>query len=435
MVCGREEIEVYCRKKSLMKYTEMEGPAFAKLSQLRSGALFMKMGEKKIKLAFDLIKSKINEVDYIVWIAPNAFLNSKIYKERIEENSVGFRSKMYFFSVECVSVSDIRYLQLHNLVEKYKVFCVIDDSLTIKNTEAGRTKRLLSIAAKFEYRLILSSLPLTQGLVDLYSQLQFMNPKLLNMTEAQFFNNFLPYYEDEFKTVKRWSRPEDEKLLVEKMLPYIYDSDLDFNDKIKYFNVYFDLTPKEQESYMEEKNDFLNNKSQVPFMEVVQKFQRIYTIAKNKVEGLFELVSEIKLRREKVIIYVKFLDEIKFFKECGWFEKGNFVVLTGKSNKRKAIQLFETDVDVMFSSYGVDSLGLDLKICQNVIFFSQTFDYRVKLNLLHNIEYSEANQEIKIYNFWMKTGLDEMIRKNLLMKQDVLTNVCNIISKEEALKL
>ena len=170
-------------------------------------------------------------------------------------------------------------------------------------------------------------------------------------------------------------------------------------------------------------------------MEVVQKFQRIYTICKSKVEGLFELVSEIKLRQEKVIIFVKFLDEIKFFKECGWFEKGNFVVLTGKSNKRKAIRLFETEVDVMFSSYGVDKLGLNMQLCKNVIFFSQTFDYRVKLQMLHSMEQTECNKEIKVYNFWVKTGLDEMIRKNLLMKQDVLTNVCNIISKEEALKL
>ncbi len=396
----------------------------------------MKMGSKKIKLAFELIRSKIKEVDVIVWIAPNAFLTSKIYKKQIEENSEGIRSKLHFFSIECVSVSDIRYLQLYNLVDKFRVFCVVDDSLTIKNTEAGRTRRLLSIASKFKYRLILSSLPLTQGLVDLYSQIQFMNPKLLNMTEAQFANNFLPYYEDEeFKTVKRWSRPEDEKLLIEKMRPYIYDSDLDFDCNIKYFDVFFDLTPKEEESYREEKNHFLDNKYQVPFMEVVQKFQRIYTICKSKVEGLFELVSEIKLRQEKVIIFVKFLDEIKFFKECGWFEKGNFVVLTGKSNKRKAIRLFETEVDVMFSSYGVDKLGLNMQLCKNVIFFSQTFDYRVKLQMLHSMEQTECNKEIKVYNFWVKTGLDEMVRKNLLMKQDVLTNVCNIISKEEALKL
>lgn len=47
-------------------------------------------------------------------------------------------------------------------------------------------------------------------------------------------------------------------------------------------------------------------------MEVAQRFQHIYTIAKNKVEGLFALIDEIAARGEKVIIYIKYLDEIRF---------------------------------------------------------------------------------------------------------------------------
>lgn len=410
-----------------------ELPACEKLGRDKSGALFMKMGARKIELAFKLIKSKIHEVDYVVWIAPNASLVSPLYKSYIENSSAGIRSKIYYFSVECVSVSDIRYLQLYNLVDRYRVFCVVDDSLTIKNTEAGRTRRLLAIASRFKYRLILSSLPLSQGLIDLYSQIRFMNPKLLNMTEAQFSNNYLTYMEDDFKTIKRWSTPENERKLIERMRPYIYDSDFDFDYKIKKFDFFFDLSLKEVRSYTEEKNYYLNQRYQVPFMEVVHKFQRIYTICQSKLEGLFELISEIKLRKEKVIIFVKFLDEISFFKECGWFEKGNFAVLTGKTNKQKAMNLFEKNIDILFSSYGVDNLGEGMQFCQNVIFFSQTFDYRLKVKMVHDMERVEGNEEIKIYDFWVRTGLDEMIRKNLLMKQDVLTNVCNIISQEGVL--
>lgn len=166
---------------------------------------------------------------------------------------------------------------------------------------------------------------------------------------------------------------------------------------------------------------------------MVHKFQRIYTICESKVDGLFELVSEIKLRREKVIIFVKFLDEIRFFKDCGWFDKDNYAVLTGKSNKRKAISQFEDNIDVLFSSYGIDDLSEGIQACQNVIFFSQTFDYRLKVKMVHDIERVEGCNELKIYDFWINTGLDEMIRKNLLMKQDVLANVCNIISQEGVL--
>ena len=150
-------------------------------------------------------------------------------------------------------------------------------------------------------------------------------------------------------------------------------------------------------------------------------------------DGLFEILSEIRLRKEKVVVFVKFLDEIDFFRDCGWFDWDNFAVLTGKTNKRKVMQLFEHNVDVLFSSYGVDSFGQWIKLCHNVIFFSQTFDYRLKVKMVHDIDYINAKGEINIYDFWVNTGLDEMIRKNLLMKHDVLTNVCNVITNEGVL--
>ena len=262
-----------------------------------------------------------------------------------------------------------------------------------------------------------------------------MNSRLLNMTETQFAHNFLPFIENEFNHLKRWSFPPQEESLIRRISPFIFDCDFDFNDNIKNYEIFFDLTEKETSSYFEEKCDFLQKRNHVPFMQIVHKFQRIYTICKTKVEALFEIISEIRLRHEKVIIFVKFLDEIKFFRDCGWFQSENFVVLTGKTNKKKAINLFQNNVDIMFSSYGVDNSGLDMQICNNVIFFSQTFDYKLKIQLLRSMYSVDKTRKINIYNFWVRTGLDEMIRKNLLMKHDVLTNVCNIISREEALKL
>lgn len=41
--------------------------AFEKLSKLKVGALFMAMGTGKTKVALDLINSKLNKVDYVLW--------------------------------------------------------------------------------------------------------------------------------------------------------------------------------------------------------------------------------------------------------------------------------------------------------------------------------------------------------------------------------
>lgn len=409
--------------------------AYEKLTNLKAGALFMKMGSRKTKMALDLVKYKQKEIDFVVWIAPASFLSWESYVEEINRNLDGLSKKICFYSIESISISDQKYLQLYNLVDKYRVFCVVDESITIKNTEAGRTKRLLFIRSKFKYRLILSGLPLTQGLVDLYSQIEFMHPKILNMSESQFLNQYLSPYEDGTQNIKRWSKPENEKSLIDKMRPYIYECDLDSEYNLNYIDSDFELTEKEEQSYRDEKNEFLKDKNQVAFMEVAQKFQHIYTISKNKVEALFKLVEEILEREEKVIIYIKFLDEIRFFKECGWFKRGKYVVLSGRSNKRKAVKMFEKRINIMFSTYGVDSQGLDLKLCNNIIYFSQTFDYKCKLLSLHNIYQSSDNREVNVYNFWVNTGLDNLIKKNLNRKENVLSNVCRIISREEALNL
>lgn len=404
-----------------------------KLSKLKAGALFMKMGNEKIKMALDLVKDKQDEIDTVVWIAPSSFLGWRGYTEIIDENLVGLQKEICFFSIENISCSDVHYLQLYSLAERFKVFCVVDESITIKNSEAGRTKRLLMLRNLFDYRLILCSLPLTQGLVDLYSQIEFMHPSVLNMSETQFLNTYLSPYDD--GTTRKWSSPENEKILIEQMRPFIFECDLENRQKTNYVDLYFDLTPQEEASYQEEKNAFLRDKDQVVFMEVVQRFQHIYTIAKNKVEGLFRLLDEISARGEKVIIYLKYLDEIRFFEECGKLKRGKYVILSGRCNKKKAVKLFEQRINVMFSTYGVDSRGLDLCKCNNIIYFSQTFDYKCKLQCLHNVYQSYTGKQINVYNLWINTGLDRLISQNLRRKKNVLSNVCRMISKEEALAL
>lgn len=410
--------------------------ASRQLAQLKAGAVFMNTSDEKIKIAVDLACSKIDEIDFIVWIAPAAYFSAPSYKSMIRFYAGDLMKKICFFSIESVSLSDEKYLKLYNLSDKYRTFCIVDESLTIKNTEAGRTRRLLSIHKKFKYRLILSTVPLTQGLIDLYSQIKFIDSNILKMTETQFAHCFLPFYHDNYKTWKRWSTPEDERNLIMLMRPYIFQFDLKiWDENLNMHNQDFELTPAEQSSYMQEKEKFLSSKCQVAFMEVAQKFQHIYTIAKNKVDALFKLVRQIEKRNEKVIIYTKYLDEIVFLKESGGFVKGCFVELTGRSNKLKAIRLFEQDINIMFCTYRVDRLNLSLHACDNIIYFSQTFDYKDKVQSLYNLNQQQRPRRVNVYNFWVKTGLEDLIRDNLNRKKIVLNNVCRLMSREAALGL
>lgn len=408
--------------------------AFDKLGQIKAGALFVKSGARKIEIALEFVKSQQFKIDYIVWIAPAAFLSTKTYKEEIKKWSKNLERKIYFYSIEAISSSDYQYLSLYNLIDKFRTFCVVDESITIKNTEAGRTQRLLNMGKKFKYRLILSGTPLTQGLIDLYSQIQFINPSILQMTETQFSNNFLPFFFDQDEVKRRWSKPENEKKLIELMRPYILEYDLDFDCEINNFDEYFELTPREAKNYMLEKEKFLQDKCQIAFLEVVQKFQHIYTISKDKVYALVDVIQQIMQRKEKVVIYIKFIDEIKFFKECGALDYP-FVELTGNSNKNRVVEAFQNNINIMFSTYGAGGFSINIPFCNNIIFFSQTFDYKDKIQCLDCIYQKGITKEVNIYNFWVNTGLEELIKNSLSRKKHVLSNVCDYISKEEMLRL
>lgn len=408
--------------------------AFDMLSNCKTGALFMKMGAKKIETALEFVKSQQFKIEYVIWIAPAAFLATKTYRNEIKNCSKGLERKIYFFSIEAISCSDAKYLDLYQMIDRFRTFCVVDESLTIKNIEAGRTQRLLKIASKFKYRLILSSAPLTQGLIDLYSQITFMNPSILNMTETQFANNFLRLSCDENNFKRKWSSPEREKYLINLMRPYIYECDLEFDCPIKYTNYNFTLSNLEALSYQQEKEDFLNGKDKVSFLEVAQKFQHIYTINQDKVLKLAELIQEIISRGEKVIIFIKFADEFRCLKECGILNF-DYVTMGGNINKNKVVSEFSKDIPVMFSTYGAGGYSLHMPFCNNIIFFSQTFDYKDKIQSLDSIYMKGQNYHINVYNFWMQTGLENLIRASLARKKNVLCNVCRYITKEEMLSL
>ena len=55
----------------------------------------------------------------------------------------------------------------------------IDESTTIKNHKAKRTKALMKIAAGFKYRRLLTGSPITKSPMDIYSQCEFLRPGLL----------------------------------------------------------------------------------------------------------------------------------------------------------------------------------------------------------------------------------------------------------------
>ena len=168
--------------------------AIDKLRHYKVGALFMEPGTGKTRIAVELVND-IPDVDYVLWIGPYQTIHRPEGIKTEIARWGGFSCQQIdYIGIESLQSSDRIYLELRRKLERAKnSFIIVDESLKIKNADAKRTKRLIDFGALSTYRLILNGTPLSRNLLDLWSQMQFLSPKILSINMSEFKNTFFEY--------------------------------------------------------------------------------------------------------------------------------------------------------------------------------------------------------------------------------------------------
>lgn len=385
--------------------------AFDKLSRLKVGALFMEMGTGKTKVALDLINSKSNKIDYILWICPFSIKN-EIIKERDKWYPA---MKIDVVGCETIGSSDRTYLEILKKVATSKTFIVVDESLKIKNINAKRTRRIIEFGGYAQYKLILNGTPITKNVIDLWAQMEFLSPKILKMSFNQFKNTYCEYYiRGRLKgMVKKQHNIEHLISLIE---PYIFDCDLDIEAKKMYYNYFYDVDTFQ---YSKLKNELLEGIANIDFFVLTTKLQQFYTTYKEEV--LKELLEQMN---DQVIIFVKYLDSIP--------AGANKIVGDMNTKERKqVIDKFERgDFKELYITYGCGSYGLNLQFCRNIIFAEHCFDYSQRIQAEARIYRIGQNYDVNYYNLWCNVGLEKMIQSSLNKKSNLLNEIKKEIDKK-----
>lgn len=81
------------------------------------------------------------------------------------------------------------YDEVKKFLKFHKCMMTVDESTTIKNWKAQRTKALNDLGHLAKYRRILTGTPITQSPLDLYSQFNFLKPGCLGSTNYYGFRN------------------------------------------------------------------------------------------------------------------------------------------------------------------------------------------------------------------------------------------------------
>ena len=399
--------------------------AFNKFSKLKVGALFMKMGTGKTRVAIELVD--YNKCDLLIYVAPFSTLKN------IEEEFIKWNLKTEYILIgyETISSSDKKYLDLLSKLENKKCFIIADESIFIKNEETKRYNRLINIRNKCEYALILNGTPLTKNEFDLYNQMQFLSPLIMKMSKNQFLNTFfkkITYKKKDKKENTFYKFSEVNAELLYKMIePYIFKCDLDFNKEVK--EIYNYIQYQNENDYYIEKEKKLEEYIEKGTSDVIiNMLVSLNVIASNYEKKNDELIKYIKDRQ--VIVFCNYISEIEYISS-----KLECYIITGQTTHRnEIIDKFKHDNKPLLMTMGVGSYSLNLQFCNEIVYSSLTFDYAKLEQSKYRIKRIGQERDIKYTYFLTDLGINKMILENIDRKCTLDNLVKEKMMKGELLK-
>lgn len=382
-----------------MKLLNQQQEAINKLKQYQVGAMFMEAGTGKTRATLELIAT--TDCDYVLWFTPFQTKNNL----RAELDKWGADEPIEVVGIESIQNSDRLYLQLCKKLSTASCsFIVVDESLKIKNADAKRTKRIIYLSKMATYKLILNGTPLSRNLLDLWSQMEFLNNKILKMGMQEFKNKFCEYKRltirkpGTYRTrTKEWIvRYHNLDYLYAMIEPYVYECDLKIDVNKQYIDVPYCLDEHEKKEHQHIIEMILDNEWLMAkpnfFLELTQKLQNNYSRSEEKFSYLSELVK--RHSAENVIVFAKFVATQELLKE--------------------------RFPNVQILSYQKHSFGLNLQQYNVCVFFDKHWDYALREQAERRIYRTGQNKACLFYDFTGDVGLEDMMDSNVKRKADLL---------------
>lgn len=371
--------------------------AMGHLAQWRVGALFMEAGTGKTRVAVDITNS-IADIGLVLWVGPLRTINPTIpettsVKDEIEKWG-GFKCPVCYFGVESIQSSDRIYMNMMDCIRTAKnVMMIVDESLKIKNANAKRTRRIIRAGKLVRYKLILNGTPISKNILDIYTQMEFLSPDILNMSYSQFKNTFCNYTTilKNRKVVGEYiTGYENIDYLYSLIRHYVYECDLSLNVTQNYHTIYYKIDSIAKSQYEEIKELYLNldtlqEKNNNIFIEMTQKMQHSYCCTPSKFDVLDDLFLHID--KNKTIIYCKYI------------------------SSREACE--KRYPGAMVCSYQKESLGLNLQDYNHTVYFDKIWDYALRIQAGRRTYRTGQRFDCQYWDMTGDVGLEKLIDKNI----------------------
>ena len=434
---------------------------------LRKGAtqsvfgFFMEQGTGKTKVTIDnaVYLYNMELLDTVYVIAPNSVYtnwkkeielhssaNNYIYQHKIDKKFYPKKNKLnwYLMNIEAFSHKS-GYNKGLELVEQrgLTTMMVIDESTTIKNRTAKRSKNVLKLGKGVRYKRILTGTPVTKSPLDLWSQFAFLDEDLLGF--KSFYSFRARYCIMQSKPVGGNRRIEfpvsyiNLEQLEEKILPYTHrvlkKDCLDLPPQIwQRRNIYlsneqrnaYEILKEHARVVIQDKQSSIHNK-----LTEIAKLQQVCSgflysddgklveLSNAKLDELLNIIEEIE---GKIIIWATFRHSIQKIEETLQKKYGEKSVVTLYGDTKKRSEVVDNFNDprgsrFLVSNPSVGGYGLTLNASSYQIFFNNSYNLEERLQAeARNHRSGQKADKVTYIDLVAIKTIDEFIIKALKEK-------------------
>ena len=443
--------------------------------------LFMEMGTGKSKVLIDNMGMlyQAGQIDFALVLAPKGVYRNWVTKEIPEHMSEDVPHRVIrwvaspnkkqqaemrsvkdkfdgltIFVMNVESFSSLKGKQAGEWMGRAlgaKGLIAIDESTTIKNHKAKRTKALIKIASGFKYRRLLTGSPITKSPMDIYSQCEFLRPGLLGYDSYYAFQG--RYAVVQRKTMGQHAfqqivgfRNLDE--LTNKIDTFSYrvlkQDCLDLPDKI-YTVRYVGLTKEQRDMYNSIRQHamvMLDNGEMSTAPAVITQMLRLQQIMSGhlktddgetiyfpsqRLDALEEIINE---HDGKAIIWSRFRHDIqsitdmlnaKFGEGCAAAYYGD----TSDDERNRIVQDFQQSDRLKYfvGNPATAGYGLTLTEANLVVYYANDFNLETRSQSEDRAHRIGQKNNVTYVDLISEGTIDEKIVKSLQAKIDIRAKV------------
>ena len=344
-----------------------------------------------------------------------------------------------------------RFLNSHN------TFMVIDESTTIKNPGAKRTKNIVALGKYAKYRRIMTGSPVTKSPLDLYKQCEFLDEYLLDHSSYYTFRTrYAVMRKANFngRSVEIVVGYKNLGELSDKLKPFSYrvlkDDCLDLPKKT-FMKRVITLSAEQEKVYKQMKQMALAqlNGKLLTTANALSQLMRLHQITcghfkandgstqvlkNNRLNELSELLEEVE---GKAIIWAHYqydvqtiLDAIK--KEYGEEAVVDYYGKTPNEERQDNIQKFQSDPRCRFlvGTPSTGGYGLTLTAASTMIYYSNGYDLEKRQQSEARIDRIGQEKPMPYIDIICEDTVDERIVKALRKKINIATEIMGEELKE-----